>query len=468
MVNKHPEKDAEDRGDEKPAKQRNEATKGGKQIKVGTAINIRKGPGTDKPIVGRIEKDETVTVLKKVNDEWTTVRTSDGKTGYAASQYLVPADSENNDEPVKATGKEIKLGTALNIRKGPGTDKAVVARLQKDAALTVLKKVNDEWSAVRTSDGIEGYAASQYLEPAANKEAPVKEYGKKIQLTTALNIRKGPGTDKPIVTRAENGATLTVLKKVNDEWSAVRTSDGMDGYAATKYLEPGTETPVVASNDRNAKTKEEQAKVNVETTINIRKGPGTDQPVVGSAQKDEIVTVTHHVNKEWAAVRTNGGVEGFMATQFLGPLDAIAPIATDKAVAVTKKPEPQKRPVEQEKVSSAPVADVAANTDQSGFFKAAYTTQNGGAAGKDQSVHSGIFKTDKGWADGKYYALIDGIPAGTIVKLSNPGNNAIVYAKVLGDVKSLKEKSNLNARISEAAATALRINDADFDLKVTH
>lgn len=51
-----------------------------------------------------------------------------------------------------------------------------------------------------------------------------------------LNIRKGPGTDQEIVGRAAHGETVDVISKANDQWSLIRTSSGVEGYAYTQYL----------------------------------------------------------------------------------------------------------------------------------------------------------------------------------------------------------------------------------------
>lgn len=55
-----------------------------------TNLNIRKGPGTDQPIVGKAAKDEIITLISQANDLWASVRTDDGEEGYAYSQYLEP------------------------------------------------------------------------------------------------------------------------------------------------------------------------------------------------------------------------------------------------------------------------------------------------------------------------------------------------------------------------------------------
>ena len=53
-------------------------------------LNIRKGPGTDQPIVGKAAHHEMVTLVSKTNDQWWLVRTKDGEEGYAYAQYLAP------------------------------------------------------------------------------------------------------------------------------------------------------------------------------------------------------------------------------------------------------------------------------------------------------------------------------------------------------------------------------------------
>ena len=53
-------------------------------------LNIRKGPGTDQPIVGKAAHDEVITLINRSNEQWWLVRTDDGEEGYAYAQYLTP------------------------------------------------------------------------------------------------------------------------------------------------------------------------------------------------------------------------------------------------------------------------------------------------------------------------------------------------------------------------------------------
>ncbi len=65
--------------------------------------------------------------------------------------------------------------------------------------------------------------------------------GTKATVTTDssnLNIRKGPGTDQPIVGKAAHGSTVTLISKANDQWWLIKSEKGEEGYAYAQYLTP--------------------------------------------------------------------------------------------------------------------------------------------------------------------------------------------------------------------------------------
>jgi len=65
--------------------------------------------------------------------------------------------------------------------------------------------------------------------------------GGKLKVITErsnLNIRKGPGTDQPIVGKAAHNEIVTLVSKTSDQWWLIRSVDGEEGYAYAQYLEP--------------------------------------------------------------------------------------------------------------------------------------------------------------------------------------------------------------------------------------
>ncbi len=68
----------------------------------------------------------------------------------------------------------------------------------------------------------------------SNMIAGVK--AKVVTKESNLNIRKGPGTDQPVIAKAAHGGEVTLLSKTNDQWWLVKTEDGLEGYAYAQYL----------------------------------------------------------------------------------------------------------------------------------------------------------------------------------------------------------------------------------------
>ncbi|HEX2606955.1 MAG TPA: LysM peptidoglycan-binding domain-containing protein, partial [Flavisolibacter sp.] len=98
---------------------------------------------------------------------------------------------------------------------------------------------------------------------------------------------------------------------------------------------------------------------------------------------------------------------------------------TEVKQSTEKKPEP---PVSK---PATTVSQTAVTDGNGGYFKSFYEKQVKAQPAKtDETVTAGIFKTASGWQDAKYYALIDHVEPGTIVRIVNPSNNKAVYAKV--------------------------------------
>jgi hypothetical protein len=143
---------------------------------------------------------------------------------------------------------------------------------------------------------------------------------------------------------------------------------------------------------------------------------------------------------------------------------------TGTATATAITPEIKEEPTNTEPVFAK--QETVTPSSEQGYFKKSFEQQvKSTPASKNATVTSGIFKTTSGWQDAKYYLLIDGVPTGTIVKVTNPGNNLAVYAKVLGEMNGIRQNEGYDIRISNAAASTLGIPVSDtvkFILKVNY
>lgn len=138
-----------------------------------------------------------------------------------------------------------------------------------------------------------------------------------------------------------------------------------------------------------------------------------------------------------------------------------------KEEVITRKQEPEKR-TETSSVSSVtkpvsnPSTPVLVNDGNGGYFKSQFDQQIRIQPAKvDETATSGIFKTASGWQDGKFYALMDHVEPGTIIRIINPTNNKAIYAKVLGEMSGIRQNQGYDLRMSNAAAAALDISETD-------
>jgi uncharacterized protein YgiM (DUF1202 family) len=51
-----------------------------------------------------------------------------------------------------------------------------------------------------------------------------------------LNIRQEPSTEAAVVGKVTKGSSLTLIEQTSDDWWKVKTDDGQEGYAYSRYL----------------------------------------------------------------------------------------------------------------------------------------------------------------------------------------------------------------------------------------
>lgn len=146
-------------------------------------------------------------------------------------------------------------------------------------------------------------------------------------------------------------------------------------------------------------------------------------------------------------------------------------IKTEAVTTAQKDTPAEKKKEDAPKVISAVVKEEinipAANY---GYFKTSFDQQvKARPVSRDATVTSGIFKTVFGVVEAKYYMLMDGVSPGTIIKITNPGNNKAVYVKVLGGMSGIRQNQGFDIRISNAAASALQVTeDEKFIVRVNY
>jgi LysM repeat protein len=117
--------------------------------------------------------------------------------------------------------------------------------------------------------------------------------------------------------------------------------------------------------------------------------------------------------------------------------------------------------------ATTPVTPVTTEGNYSGY-KGGYFKPSYNGSGKSTAGNAGIFRSTSGWKDGKYYALMNNVPVGTIVKITYSSTNKSVFAKVLGQLPDMRESVGLTVRLSDAAAAELGAEMGKFYVDVAY
>ena len=91
-------------------------------------------------------------------------------------------------------------------------------------------------------------------------------------------------------------------------------------WSVYNQIDPDYKTGDVVLNVNATAASGSKAKVTTNTSnLNIRKGPGTDQEIIGKAAHGEVITILSQANDQWSLIKTDKGEEGYVYTQYLTP-----------------------------------------------------------------------------------------------------------------------------------------------------
>jgi uncharacterized protein YgiM (DUF1202 family) len=137
-----------------------------------------------------------------------------------------------------------------NLRTGPGGEFAIIRKIEFGERVEVIGRTPDqEWLLVRTTDGLEGWAAADFL--AADQPVELVFIATPQATATATplpavtgtlvanaNVRSRPSTDGTIVAELPAGAIVPVLYRTQDSnWLLVRMDTGVEGWLFAASLE---------------------------------------------------------------------------------------------------------------------------------------------------------------------------------------------------------------------------------------
>jgi N-acetylmuramoyl-L-alanine amidase len=213
-----------------------------------------------------------------------------------------------------AGGTAVVTANAVNVRSGPGTDYAVVAQAKQGEKMNILEQDSD-WYSVALNSGGQGWVAGWLLDVQQSQPAAATTGQVAVLNGNYINIRSGPGTNHGVVAQGNSGERYQVLDKSGD-WVRIQLTTGtgwVSGWLVK--LEGGqAPTPQAPAGQPPATTPVSGSKVATVSgsVVNIRSGPGTTNPVVGSVVQGNNLTVLGQEG-DWYQVSLPTGGTGWIA-----------------------------------------------------------------------------------------------------------------------------------------------------------
>lgn len=257
-------------------------------------VNVRGAAGTDNPVVSTLKVGSKVMVHRQVTIDKTPWGQIDQ--GWICMNYVrLNADEfeEKTDLPEPVDAGKVSSTTNLNVRSGPGTEYNRVNFLTPGTRVTVyeIRTVRGEkWGQV--GDG--RWVCLSYVTLDSDKdeepEQPDDEaeetdsdalFSGKVNSSTSLNVRSGPGTDFNRVKTLKPGTSVTVYEEKEAKgvrWGRIDEKN----WVCLSYI----------SINSNTDTSEEKTgRVISNTVLYIRSNAGKEYNIVGWLNPGTKVTV---------------------------------------------------------------------------------------------------------------------------------------------------------------------------------
>lgn len=223
---------------------------------------------------------------------------------------------------VTGRGEVINISSRLNIRKGPGTNYAVIGSLINSQKINIYGEESGFYKIDFISNGTTsyGYVSKNYIKSYENKPEVTPEVkpdtpnkpdiankpennvntmmGQVTGVSSRLNVRAGAGTSHKIIGSLKNGEKVKIESEQNGWYKII--SGNITGYVSKTYMKV-----VQESTNGNSNNQEKKGTVKVNGVLNIRSGAGTNHSIIGKLFNGNKVTIIGE-SGSWYKINYNG------------------------------------------------------------------------------------------------------------------------------------------------------------------
>ena len=267
---------------EPPATQPQEPAKITGTINVQEWLRVRSGPGTNYALVEYLKPKQKVEILetKMVGaTQWGKI-----SSGWISMDYVIldnPTSGGTSSDTAGTNGTVVLNSGELRIRSGPGTSYSIVGYLRSGDRVTVTQQQNNGsmiWGKIAN-----GWISMDYVKldsassgSTGGNSANTESVTGTINVQEWLRVRSGPGTSYAVVEylKPQVKVTITERRTVGSTvWGKIA-----NGWISLDYVILDSAASGGTSTDTPA---QKEIKTIIADCLNVRKGPGTNNTVVG-------------------------------------------------------------------------------------------------------------------------------------------------------------------------------------------
>ena len=189
-------------------------------------LNVRSGPGTNNPVVGKLSNGESVSILQAEGD-WYMVAEGQWVHGNYINATMTPGKSQ-------PTGSGTVTASQLNVRSGAGTSFDKVELIGSGSSVDIYETEGD-WLRIGDNKWVHG----GYVDQTGGEEAAPESAT--VTARNGLNVRTGPGTDNEKIRTLSNGAQVDIYKREGD-WARIGDGEWVHGSFLNTSPDRDTDT----------------------------------------------------------------------------------------------------------------------------------------------------------------------------------------------------------------------------------
>ena len=301
-------------------------------------MRVHSAPGAFNPVIGKVVAGKQFSIIDR-DSTGTWWRISyNGQPGWVSDRYgaaanagrvWMAANMQNAPAPPAAV-PVVMIRRRVQVRSGPGASNPVIGAAGPGQQYLVTgKNAAGDWWQI-DDNGLPGWVSGESVTPVNAGSVPVAVV--KFPLPPLLpvmeamvtinwhtNVRSGPDTSYPIVDTAAPGQQYPVTgKNAAGDWWRI-DNGGQPGWVFGELVTPVNAASVqeVVRFPLPPPLSATEAMVTINSRMNIRSGPDTNYPVIGTTVPGQRYHITgRNAAGDWWRI-DNGGQPGWVFGQLV-------------------------------------------------------------------------------------------------------------------------------------------------------